>query len=227
MGKAGPMSATIGFLHTSPVHVATFDSLVANWQETVTATHIVDEELLALAQSIGTTHPTVVERVATALSKLVHEGADVVVCTCSTIGATAELAEGAVVPVLRVDRPMAAAAVASGQRIAVVAALESTLAPTVDLLREESARVGRAPVINMMPCLSSWDRWAAGDIGGYHRAIAEHVNALDESFDVVVLAQASMLGALASIDERPERVVLTSPLSAVHAAMAIVADLPR
>ena len=216
------MTATIGFLHTSPVHVATFDSLVASAPRAVSSTHFVDEELLALARSIGPAHRLVVEGVVAALARLVDAGADVIVCTCSTIGGTAESAEGTHVPVLRVDRPMAADAVACGYRIAVIAALESTLAPTAELLREESVRVGRAPVIILMPCLSAWDRWESGQLDGYHRAIADHVASLDESFDVVVLAQASMLGALALIQERPGRVVLASPSSAVSAALALV-----
>ena len=216
------MPVTIGFLHTSPVHVATFDSLVANAPGAVSGTHIVDEELLTMARSIGCAHPLVADGVAAALARLVGEGADVIVCTCSTIGAAAESVPGIGVPVLRVDRPMAAAAVAAGRRIAVVAALESTLAPTAELLQEESARVGCAPMITLRPCLAAWDRWEDGDLDGYHRAIAGHVNALGESFHVVVLAQASMLGALAFIDERPGRVVLASPSSAVQAALAIV-----
>ncbi len=216
------MAVTIGFLHTSPVHVATFDSLVANAPGAVSATHIVDEELLALARSIGSAHPFVVEGTVAALVRLAGAGVDVIVCTCSTIGAVAETVPGIGVPVLRVDRPMAAAAVASGNRIAVVAALESTLGPTAELLHDESVHVGRAPRITLMPCLAAWDRWENGDIDGYHRTIAEHVDALDEPFDVVVLAQASMLGALAFIDERPGRVVLSSPSSAVQAALAIV-----
>ena len=77
-------------------------------------------------------------------------------------------------------------------------------------------------MITLMPCLAAWDRWEDGDVGGYHRTVAEHVDALDESFDVVVLAQASMLGALAFIDARPGRVVLSSPSSAIQAALAIV-----
>ena len=222
MGEAGRMAVTIGFLHTSPVHIATFDSLVANAPGAVSATHIVDEEQLAMARSTGPAHPLVVEGVTAALRRLAGDGVDVIVCTCSTIGAAAETVTGIGVPVLRVDRPMAAAAVASGNRIAVVAALESTLGPTADLLHDESVRVGRAPTITLMPCLAAWDRWEAGDVDGYDRTIAEHVDALDESFDVVVLAQASMLGALTFIDERPGRVVLSSPSSAVQAALAIV-----
>ena len=52
------MTATIGFLHTSPVHVATFDSLVAETSGSVSAKHIVDVELLATARSIGSAAAT-------------------------------------------------------------------------------------------------------------------------------------------------------------------------
>ena len=46
------------------------------------------------------------------------------------------------VPVLRVDRPMAAAAVAAGPRVVVLATVESTLGPTVALVEEEAAPRG-------------------------------------------------------------------------------------
>lgn len=61
----------------------------------------------------------------------VDRGARAVLCTCSTIGGVAEAAgAGSGVAVLRVDRLMAAAAVAAGPRVVVLAALESTLGPT-------------------------------------------------------------------------------------------------
>lgn len=215
----------IGFLHTAEVHVATFDRVVAEADATAETAHFVDEVLLRSARSLGVNHDGVRDAVGVALAQLVSEGVGVIVCTCSTIAAIAESAGGTLVPVLRVDRPMAAAAVASADRIAVVAALESTLEPTVALLADECERQRRWPAITLAPCLSAWSFWEAGDVEGYCRSVAEHVNALDDSFDVVVLAQASMLGALVFIEGRPARSVLASPSSAVAAALSSVAHL--
>lgn len=217
---AGFVTPSIGFLHTAEVHIATFEGLLdAESMEELRTAHVVDEGLLAAARELGVNDATVRDAVAEALRDLVDEGVDVIVCTCSTIGGVAEQAQGCSVPVLRVDRPMVATAVATARRIAVVAALESTLTPTRDLLVDECERQGRTPGIDLQHCAGAWSWWEAGDVDGYHRAVAEHVNSLDDSFDVVVLAQASMLGALTYVTERPGRVVLSSPLSALRAAV--------
>ena len=116
----------LGLLHTSPVHVATFDALAAEEAPGVELVHVVREDLLAAAREHGP--EAVADRVAEAVREL---STDVVLCTCSTIGAVAERVDAAV-PVLRVDRPMAQAAVAAaaagGGRVAVVAALAGSSA---------------------------------------------------------------------------------------------------
>ena len=81
---------TIGFLHTADVHVATFDRLVAERAAGVTAIHCVRDQLLANAREHGVDDPSVRRGLAEAFSVLVADGADVIVCTCSTLGGEAE-----------------------------------------------------------------------------------------------------------------------------------------
>ncbi len=228
MGKTSLMSnlvgdaitPSIGFLHTADVHVATFERLLDGVaHDPLRTVHVVDETLLSSARELGADDTSVIDGVEEALRDLVDEGVDVIVCTCSTIGGIAEAAVGIAVPVLRGDRPMAADAVARGERIAVVAAVESTFGPTLALLGDECTRQGRSPVIEMRSCLGAWTLFEASDVDGYHRAVAAHVNGLDATFDVVVLAQPSMLGALTFLDDRPGRIVLASPSSAIDAAI--------
>src|SRR5689334_23368062 len=126
---------TIGFLHTADVHVATFHALVTEWGHR--DVHLVDATLLADARERGV-DAALEERLAERLRELAGRGPDVIVCTCSTLSGYAERIPVAV-PVLRIDRPMAERAVAIGGRIAVVAAVESTLAPTRELLLECAA----------------------------------------------------------------------------------------
>lgn len=78
----------IGFLHTSPVHVATFDGLLAASGVDVRAVHVVDESLLAEARADGV--ESVRWRLAARLAEVVREDVDVVCCTCSTLGGLAE-----------------------------------------------------------------------------------------------------------------------------------------
>lgn len=190
---------TIGFLHTADVHVATFRALVAElapgWQDV----HVVDPSLLADARA----GIPVEDRVRTRLGELAD--ADVIVCTCSTIGPEAERAG-----VVRADRPMAQAAVAVGGKIAVAYAVESTLEPTTALLREENPSAD----LVLVPCSEAWPHFEAGDLTGYHEAIAARLR--DVPAEVIVLAQPSMAPAA---DLLPNRLVLSSPRLAVQAAL--------
>jgi Asp/Glu/Hydantoin racemase len=212
---------TIGFLHTADVHVATFDRLVAERAPHATTLHEVRADLLATARSHGLTHPAIETGIAHAVDTLEHRGADVIVCTCSTISGLAERAPAPThPPVVRIDRPMAAGAVRQARRIAVVAAVETTIEPTLSLLREEAGSAGVDVEIASMPCFDAWPMFERGDLDGYHRFIAAHVDGIDESYDVVVLAQATMAQAAALVAD-PTR-VRSSPVTAVDAALAHV-----
>jgi hypothetical protein len=201
---------TIGFLHTADVHVATFHALVAeHGRQDV---HLVDPTLLADARAHGV-DAALEARLGDRLRELAGRGPDVIVCTCSTLGGYAERV-ALPVRVLRVDRPMAEAAVAIGGRIAVVASVASTLTPTRDLLLECAADAD----VRLAPCLDAWARFEAGDLEGYRQAVAAHVRSLDA--DVIVLAQASLVPAMELLDDLHVP-VLSSPRSAVDRAVAV------
>lgn len=61
---------------------------------------------------------------------------------------------------------MAERAVTTGPRIAVVAALESTIGPTSKLLMEVGARRGVAPDITEVLCPNAWVMFERGDLDG-------------------------------------------------------------
>ena len=212
---------TIGFLHTADVHVATFERLVSERAPSTGSLHEVRADLLDSARRHGLTDPAIEEGIARSIAILERQGADVIVCTCSTISGLAERSPTPPrVPVLRIDRPMAASAVREARRIAVVAAVESTIEPTLSLLREESMSAGVDVEIESLPCFDAWPLFERGDLDGYHRLLAAHVDAIDASYDCVVLAQATMAPAAALVAD-PGR-VRSSPIAAVEAALALV-----
>jgi hypothetical protein len=183
----------LALLHTSPAHVPVFDALRDEDHQGLELRHFVDEELLARARREGP--EAVAGAVRAALDEAVAEGARAVLCTCSTIGAVAEAAGAHVgVPVLRVDRPMAAAAVAAGPRVIVAATVESTLKPTVALVEEEARRTGRPVDVRTLFVDGAWARFEAGDIEGSARLVAAAADAVTDA-DAIVLAQASMTPA--------------------------------
>ncbi|MFI2209111.1 aspartate/glutamate racemase family protein [Streptomyces sp. NPDC020141] len=204
----------LALLHTSPVHVPVFDALRDRDHPGTPLRHLVHEELLERAVALGP--EAVAGQVAEVIAGAVAEGAGAVLCTCSTLGAVAEASAGAVgAPVLRVDRPMAAEAARAGRRIVVVAALDSTLAPTAALIREEAGDVELRTVL----AAGAWRRFLAGDRDGYLDAVAAAVDAVPEAgADAIVLAQASMADAA----ERTSTAVrvLSSPRPGLGAAVA-------
>lgn len=215
----------LAFLHTSPVHIPTFDRLLAEMAPEVQASHRVAEDLLRDARASGIT-TELMARVTVALREVAAAGAEAVLCTCSTIGACAEATGPEIgLPVLRVDRAMAERAVRLGARVVVVAALESTLAPTADLIMEEARRAGREIQLIMAPCPSAWPAFEAGDQAGYLEAIAAHLRAVAGRGDVVVLAQASMAGA-AELCADLATPVLSSPRLGLSAALAALERQP-
>ncbi|WP_052230619.1 aspartate/glutamate racemase family protein [Streptomyces sp. CT34] len=210
-------------LHTSPVHVPVFDGLRDQDAAGLPLRHLVRPELLAMARESGP--DAVAEEVAGALAGAAGDGAAAVLCTCSTIGAVAEAAGAALdLPVLRVDRPMAAAAVAAGTRITVLATVESTLAPTAELLAAEADRAGRTVRVRAELVPGAWDRYEAGDTEGCVAAVAAAARRVRDAgdTDAIVLAQVSIaavadrLAADAADGGGP--VVLSSPRHGLRAA---------
>lgn len=221
-----PTTPTLGFLHTAPSHVATFDALVLS--ASGRAVHSVRPELLEEARSGGAPAGLAAD-LQVALTDLVARGADVVVCTCSTLGPIVEELTAQVgwtevaVPVLRVDRPMARVAVRMGRRIGVIAALESTLQPTTLLLEEEASRADVASELVAVSVSAAWAAFEAENQDSYLKQIADAARSIATSVDVIVLAQASMAGARALLGDLSVP-VLASPELAVEAATEAVPD---
>ena len=189
------MKSHLALLHTTPVLIDTFDRLVAEADTELPVRHIVEEGFLTEAREKGISQD-LNGRIQGRIGAAIEEGASVVLCTCSTIGASAEsandTADGVVV---RVDRPMAEKAVEIGSRIIVAAALESTLAPTRNLILEvASTRKKRIDLIEVL-CDNAWSRLEEGDNEGYFSEIASKLKERASEGDVIVLAQASMAGA--------------------------------
>ena len=195
----------LALLHTGEAHVGAFADLFEEILPEAMLSHLVREDLLLRAQLAGELPPDVAAETAESLQELAGQGAQVLLCTCSTLGPAVEAAAAEIaVPVLRVDRPMAEAAVAAGGRLLVVAALESTLAPTQALLRDAAADLGREVSLEVLSLPEAWEAFESGDRDDYLQQIPDAVRSAvgaagsrngTGGFDAVVLAQASMAGA--------------------------------
>jgi hypothetical protein len=204
----------LAFFHTAPANAHSFEAIAQEISPGIATRHVVREDLLDRAREASCVSDALVAEIAAAIESSIEPGDRVMLCTCSSIGGGADRARHPRVPILRVDRPMAQLAVGLGKRILVAACLESTIAPTVTLLKGE----GDGLDIETLLIESAWHHWSAGEPEAYWAAIAAMIKPQIEDFDAVVLAQASMAGAAALLGAHATP-VLSSPRLGVAAAI--------
>ncbi len=213
--------AAIAFLHTTPVHIETFNALGREIAPDLKLTHAVREDLLAAAEKAGRVTTALDIRTREALTALAEGGASVVVCTCSTLGASAEAAnDDAAVPILRIDRPMADLAVLQGHRIGIAACVPATVPNTEALIAESAEAVGRDFELETFLLDDVWTAFREGRLDDYYQGIAARIAEVAARVDVLVLAQASMAPAAALCQNLPVP-VLSSPRIGFEEAVRI------
>lgn len=218
------MTKTLTFLHTAPVHIATFDRLMQELEPSIPVRHIVDETLLQAARAAGIMTPELAQRVTDTVLAAFNDGAAVVVCTCSTIAGSAEQARAYTdQPIMRIDRAMAEQAIAFGSRIVVVAALATTLEPTRQLLVEVAQAADKEIEVLEVVCQTAWQAFEAGNQAQYLAQIAATLRQVAPRGDVIVLAQASMADAV-KLWPDSSIPILTSPRLGVEAAVQAYAN---
>ena len=200
---------TIGFVHTTTTHAATFNELADELIPGVERFHIVDESLLSDTRKAGTLTPATKRRVLTYIASAVEAGADVVVVTCSSIGPAVDESRAFVpVPVLRIDEPMVVEACRHGSRIGVLATLTTTLEPTIDLI----GRHVREVTVTSHVCPGAFDALQAADHDRHDELVRAGLREIVGEVDVVVLAQASMARIIDALPEEERPVpILSSP----------------
>lgn len=213
------MTQPLALWHSAESNVAVFATIMGELAPDIPLVHKVRADLLAAAQPALT--PRVRRAVSDDILAMADDAPGLVLCTCSTLGPGAEsAAELTDIPVLRVDRPMMEEALDKGSRIAVAAALPSTLQPTRDLLERVAAARGAEVEIGEILVEDAWALYAAGDSAGYAARIAERLRAVAGAYDAVVLAQASMAGAAELLGDIDVPVLASPRLGAAAAIRA-------
>jgi Asp/Glu/hydantoin racemase len=207
----------LGLLHTSATLVPVFDALVKAKLANVDVFNLVDDSLIKDVIAHGRLRPQTARRVAQHVAAAEDAGADFIMVTCSSIGPAVETAAKlAGVPVLRVDRPLAERAVATGQRIGVIATLATTLEPTADLIERCAVAAGAKIQLIARLCDGAFDALMSGDAARHDEMVAAALAELADEVDVIALAQASMARVVESLCEADRRVpILASPPLAV------------
>lgn len=220
MPPATTAEAEIAFLHTSAVHIATFDALRDRLAPGLALRHEVREELLQPSQRAGCCAPNLISSTRAMVDALAEPPARVVVCTCSTLGPLVEaIGEAHDVAVIRIDRPMADEAVERGGQIAVCATLDTALHATCDLVHASASAANKAVSLTEHFFDGAWDAFEDDDLDTYYQTIAAGLRRVAVHADIILLAQASMEPAV-KLCTNLGVPVLTSPESGFRAALA-------
>jgi Asp/Glu/hydantoin racemase len=213
----------LGFIHTSHVLIPLFSQVAKEQLPGIEVFHMSDESLIRNTMAVGVLTKSTVGRVIGMIGSAHDGGADVVMVTCSSIGAAIPIARLQFdFPILRIDEAMAEAAVRAGRRIGVAATLRTTLEPTIGLLRDTASAAQREVEIVPELCEGAFEAVLSGDTARHDELVSAALRGLREKVDVVVLAQASMARVLAQMDPSGGAPVLSSPELAVRSARAFL-----
>jgi Asp/Glu/hydantoin racemase len=206
----------LGIVQTVSQLAPMFAELAGELLPGVAMTVIADELLLKRTIRDGVVDDVTRDRLRSHVAALADFGVDAVLVTCSSVGAVVdEIAPGAAVPVVRVDRAMAERAVTLGSTVGVLATLPTTLAPTTELVEAAAREAGRAVEVVSRLCDGAFAALQSGDGARHDAIIAEELDRLAAEVDVVVLAQASM-ARIAAARPAGGTPVLSSPRLAME-----------
>ena len=212
----------ICLIHTAPLMVQLFTPLCRDRLPDVKVTQIINESMIKDTIEAGRVRQPTIDALVTFAEASFKMGTELVMVTCSSIGPAVDLIQGQFQkPVLRVDEPMAEAAVAKGRKIGVAATLRTTLSPTSELLLRKAKEAGKDVELVECLCEGAFDAVIAGDTETHDALVSKAmINKLGE-VDVIVLAQASMARV---IDRLPPEAITAPVLSSPGLAMDYVRE---
>ncbi|MHB1020839.1 MAG: aspartate/glutamate racemase family protein [Acidobacteriaceae bacterium] len=200
------MQHKLALIHTSPTLTPLFSQLCDEWLNGISIFHMVDESLIRDTIENNRLRKVTMRRLIRMIESAADAGATAVLVTCSSIGPAVTIAQTLFdIPVIRVDEAMAEAAVAQGKRIGVLATLNTTLEPTLALVRSKAVAANREITLVDSLCNGAFEAVLSGDTATHDRIVSAALLDLASRVDVIVLAQASMA-----------RVVATLPPGALH-----------
>ncbi len=196
--------------------IETTNALFKKHLPEVKLNHILDDSLIQEVINFNTVTPSVTKRLLSCYYMAVEAGADIILNTCSSVGEVALNARKLLeVPILKIDDPMAYEAVASAEKIGVLATLPTTLSPTVKLLKTKALEKDKKIEVVEGLAKGSFDAMLSGDKITHDNLIIEASKMVAPKVDLIVLAQGSMGRMSDELARITGKRILSSPESGV------------
>lgn len=205
----------IALIHATPAAVEPIvEAFAASWPA-AELVNILDDSLSKDRARDGALTSAMIERFDALADYALSLGAEGILFTCSAFGPAIErVANRLSVPVLKPNEAMFAEALATGQRIGMLATFEPSVASMEDEFKGEASQAGVEVTVRSMFVPGALDALQAGRRDEHVTRIVDVARRLDDC-DAIMLAQFSMAPAAAALRPLVSVPVLTSPSSAV------------
>ena len=225
------MAKTLALIHTSMVFVSVETMMKDLFEEImpdVRRINILDDSLLSDVIAAGKVTDAVQQRINAYVQAAELTGADAILSLCSSVGPAIDLARSLVsIPVIKIDDAMTEKAVREADRIGVIATVSTTLKPTLGLLQEKSAKLGKPVEIKPRLVDGAFQILVGGDKDRHDEMVSRAaLELMDEDIDLLVLAQASMTRLAPRIHNEIRRTVLSSPRLAIEHTRRVLNEQP-
>jgi Asp/Glu/hydantoin racemase len=188
---------TLALIHTvSWYNKSVIEPFVTPWlrrNPDVRVFNIMDDSLLAESLANGGATPTVLKRIQFYVLAAEAMGADVAMCSCTTVGEAVRAARFyASIPVFNIDEPMAREAVKLGRRMGIVATVPTSPAATVRQLERAAEEAGKSIKIKIALNERAFQHLQRGELDQHNELVYEEMDRLARSVDVLALGQISL-----------------------------------
>ena len=205
------MRKKLTILHTTLATTTTIPAMIRElYPDEFDIVNVLDDSLLNDIKCSGRMSASIIERFIQYACIAKNNGSDALLLACSSLGKAADIARELLdIPLYKIDEPMADQAVNSGNNILVLGTVKSTLEPTSDLIRSK-----RKSQEQSITCILIPDVFELYEIDReqHDQRIAEVIQEHLNTYDVIVLAQASMANAIQEITQGREKIVTSLPL---------------
>jgi Asp/Glu/hydantoin racemase len=224
-----PRPKTLALIHTTQVFLnveTMIKDLLAEILPEVRLINIVDDALLPDVMREQRIRPEVTRRMCLYVMAAEAAGADAVLSLCSSLGPTIDVARAMVsVPVIKIDDAHTEEAARQYRRVGVMATVSTTLGPTVALIREKAAQMGKQVEIRESLSGAAFEALLRREKESHDSQVIEAARALAPEVDGILFAQASMTRLAPVVSEATGRPVLTSPRLAIEYTRRVLDSL--
>lgn len=214
------MPKKLAIIHTTPVTIEPLKELATKVIGDCEIINLVDDSILPQLSKNGGNIQEIAERWESYAKVAEQLGADCILNACSSIGELVSYTQPKVTtPIVRIDDEMAEFAIHSATKIGVAATLETTLKPTLELLKQKALEKNKQVEFEPILVASAYQKLIANDKDGHDLDLSIALRALAKKVDLVVLAQASMARVVSTFNKEEQSQFVTSPELGMNAVL--------